>query len=302
MLRHAIQDLIAFLTVAREKSFTRASAQLGVSPSALSHSLRRLEEQLGIRLLSRTTRNVSATDAGERLIKSIGPRLEEIESELIGLSELRDKPTGTIRITAIEHATDTIIRPALEKLLPKYPDIHVEVIVDYGLTDIVEKRLDAGVRLGEQIAKDMIAVPIGPDVSMAVVGSPSYFENVQRPKNPRDLTSHNCINLLLPTFGGLYAWEFERSGREIKVHVEGQLVFNNPTLIVSAALGGLGLAYVPDVMVHHHIREKRLVRVLSEWCPKFPGYHLYYPNRRQPSPAFSLFVDTLRYRHNRSRQ
>jgi DNA-binding transcriptional LysR family regulator len=296
MARQTINDLAVFLAVARERSFTRAAAQLGVSPSALSHTIRGLEERLGIRLLTRTTRSVAPTEAGERLISSVGPRFEEIEAELAGLSELRDKPSGTIRITATEHAVDALIGPALERLLPKYPEIKVEVMVDYGLTDIVAARLDAGVRLGEQVAKDMIAVPIGPEMSMAVVGAPSYFKERTRPHKPQDLTDHNCINLRLPTFGGLYAWEFEKGDREIKVKVEGQLVFNNPELMLKAAITGLGLAYAPEGMTQKYIRKKQLVRVLADWCPKYPGYHLYYPNRRQPSPAFSLFVEALRYR------
>ena len=238
--RQNVNDLLAFLAVARERSFTRAAAQLGVSQSALSHTIRGLEERLGLRLLTRTTRSVAPTEAGERLLRTVGPRFEEIDAELAALSELRDKPAGTIRITAGEHAAETILWPALAKLLPDYPDIKVEVIVDYGLTDIVAERYDAGVRLGEQVAKDMIAVRIGPDMRMAVVGAPSYFARRPRPKTPQDLTAHDCINLRLPTYGGLYAWEFEKRGRELKVRVEGQLVFNNIALRLNAALAGLG--------------------------------------------------------------
>ena len=270
--------------------------KLGVSQSALSHTIRGLEERLGLRLLTRTTRSVAPTEAGERLLRTVGPRFDEIEAELAALSELRDKPAGTIRITAGEHAAETILWPALAKLLPDYPDIKVEIIVDYGLTDIVAERYDAGVRLGEQVAKDMIAVRIGPDFRMAVVGAPSYFASRPRPKTPQDLTAHNCINLRLPTYGGLYAWEFEKRGRELKVRVDGQLVFNNIALRLNAALAGLGLAYLPEDQVQAHLAEGRLIRVLADWCPPFSGYHLYYPSRRQPTPAFALLVDALRYR------
>lgn len=296
MLRNNLNDLLAFVTVARERSFTRAAAKLGVSQSALSHTIRGLEERLGLRLLTRTTRSVSATQAGERLLKTVGPRLSEIEAEVASLSELRDKPAGTIRVTAGEHPAVTVLWPSLERILPDYPDIKVEVIVDYGLTDIVAARYDAGVRLGEQIAKDMIAVRIGPDMRMAVVGSRAYFERRKRPQTPRDLTAHDCINLRLPTYGGVYAWEFEKNGREVKVHVEGQLVFNNITLRLNAALAGLGVAYLPEDQVQAHIAAGRLVRVLADWCTPFSGYHLYYPSRRQSSPAFALLVEALRYR------
>lgn len=296
MTRQSINDLIAFLAVARERSFTKAAAKLGVSQSALSHTIRGLETRLGLRLLTRTTRSVSPTEAGERLLSSIGPRFDEIESELAALSEFREKPAGTIRITAGEHAADAILWPALEKLLPHYPDINVEIIVDYGLTDIVAERYDAGVRLGEQVAKDMIAVRIGPDMRMAVVGAPAYFERRPKPKTPADLTDHNCINLRLPTYGGVYAWEFEKDGREVKVRVEGQLVFNNAQLRLNAALSGLGLAFVPEALVRQPLSDGRLVRVLEDWCAPFPGYHLYYPSRRQTSPAFALLVNALRYR------
>jgi DNA-binding transcriptional LysR family regulator len=296
MPRHDINDLLAFLAVARERSFTRAAARLGVSQSALSHTMRGLEQRLGIRLLTRTTRSVAPTEAGERLLRTVGPRFDEIDAELASLSELRDKPAGTIRITAGEHAAEAVLWPALARLLPDYPDIHVELIVDYGLTDIVAERYDAGVRLGEQVAKDMIAVRIGPDFGMAVVGSPSYFERRPRPKTPQDLTAHTCINIRLPTYGGVYAWEFEKRGRELRVRVEGQLVFNNTALRMNAALSGLGLAYLPEDRVAAHVAEGRLVRVLDDWCPPFSGYHLHYPSRRQPTPAFALLVDALRYR------
>jgi len=296
MTRQSINDLIAFLAVARERSFTKAAAKLGVSQSALSHTIRALETRLGLRLLTRTTRSVSPTEAGERLLSSIGPRFDEIESELAALSEFREKPAGTIRITAGEHAADAVLWPALEKLLPDYPDINVEIIVDYGLTDIVAERYDAGVRLGEQVAKDMIAVRIGPDMRMAVVGAPAYFGRRTKPQTPADLTDHNCINLRLPTYGGVYAWEFEKDGREVKVRVEGQLVFNNAQLRLNAALSGLGLAFVPEALVRQPLSDGRLVRVLEDWCAPFPGYHLYYPSRRQTSPAFALLVNALRYR------
>jgi DNA-binding transcriptional LysR family regulator len=296
MLRQDISDLLAFLAVAKERSFTRAAAKLGVSQSALSHTVRGLEERLGLRLLTRTTRSVSPTQTGDRLLSSAGPRLDEIAAELAALGELREKPAGTIRITTGEHAAETILWPALAKLLPRYPDIRVEVIIDYGLTDIVAERYDAGIRLGEQVAKDMIAVRIGPDMRMAVVGAPSYFATRRRPKTPQDLTVHECINLRLPTYGGLYVWEFEKGGRELKVRVEGQLVFNNLTLRLNAALEGLGLAYLPEDMVKTHLAMRRLVRVLADWCPPFSGYHLYYPSRRQHTPAFTLLVDSLRYR------
>ncbi|EJZ21862.1 LysR family transcriptional regulator [Rhizobium sp. Pop5] len=296
MPRSSVNDLIAFLAVAREQSFTKAAAKLGVSQSALSHTIRGLEERLGLRLLTRTTRSVSPTEAGERLLVTIGPRIDEIDTELAALSAFREKPAGTIRINAGEHAADAVLWPALENLLPDYPDIHVEIIVDYGLTDIVAERYDAGVRLGEQVAKDMIAVRIGPEMRMAVVAAPAYFERRPKPMSPQDLTDHNCINLRLPTYGGVYAWEFEKDGRELKVRVEGQLTFNNIALRLNAALAGAGLAYMPEDAVRAHLTDGRLVRVLEDWCAPFPGYHLYYPSRRHASPAFALVVDALRYR------
>ena len=296
MPRPAVNDLIAFLAVARAQSFTKAAGKLGVSQSALSHTIRGLEERLGLRLLTRTTRSVAPTEAGERLLVSIGPRLDEIESELAALSAFRDKPAGTIRINAGEHAANAVLWPALAKLLPEYPDINVEIIVDYGLTDIVAERYDAGVRLGEQVAKDMIAVRIGPDMRMAVVGAPAYFDTRPKPLTPQGLTDHNCINLRLPTYGSVYAWEFEKDGRELRVRVEGQLVFNNIALRLNAVLAGLGLAYMPENLVEAHLADGRLVRVLEDWCLPFSGYHLYYPSRRHTSPAFALVVDALRYR------
>jgi DNA-binding transcriptional LysR family regulator len=296
MSRANLNDLQAFLAVARERNFTRAAAKLGVSQSALSHTMRSLEGRLGLRLLTRTTRSVAPTEAGERLLKSLGPRFEEIEAELDALGALRDKPAGTIRITTGEHAANEVLWPALARFLPKYPEITVEAVVDYGLTDIVAERYDAGIRLGEQVAKDMIAVRIAPDMRMAVVGSPAYFAEHKKPKMPQDLTAHSCINIRLPTYGGLYAWEFEKDGRELKVRVEGQLIFNNAEMRLKAVLAGLGLAYVPEDQARPLIAEGRLIRALADWCPPFQGYHLYYPSRRQSSPAFALLVDALRYR------
>jgi len=295
MPAESYDQLAIFSVVARERSFTRAAAKLGISQPALSRSMRHLEERLGIRLLARTTRSVSATEAGEHLLQVIAPRFDEIDVELSLLSAFRDKPAGRLRITAGEHAAMTVLQPALAKILPDHPDIRVEVTVDYGLTDIVAEGYDAGIRFGEQVAKDMIAVRIGPDVRMAVVGSPAYFARHPRPKTPRDLTRHNCINIRLPTYGGIFPWEFEKKGQELKVRVEGQLVFNNIAMRVDAALQGLGLTYMPEDLVQTHIKEGRLIRVLSDWCPSFPGYHLYYPSRRQASPAFLLFRDALRY-------
>lgn len=296
MQRTNLNDLVAFLTVARERSFTRAAAKLGISQSSLSHIIRDLETRLGIRLLTRTTRSVSPTEAGEHLLNSVGPRLEEVEAELSSLGDLREKPSGTIRITAIDFATDTILWPKLQEFLRNYPDIKVEIITDYGLTDIVAGRYDAGVRSGEQIAKDMVAVRIGPDMRMAVVGTPPYFRNKSNPKKPQDLISHNCINLRLPTHGGLYAWEFEKGGRELRVRVDGQLTFNGTPQMLNAALSGFGLAYVPEELARPHIAKGRLKRVLEEWCPPYSGYHLYYPSRRQHSAAFALLVEALPYK------
>jgi DNA-binding transcriptional LysR family regulator len=296
MPRENLNDLVAFLAVAKERSFTKAAAQVGVSQSALSHTIRALEERLGLRLLTRTTRSVAPTEAGERLLRAAGPRLDEIEAELAALSELRDKPSGTIRITAHDHAVRAVLWPALARLLPDYPDIKVEIVIDYGLRDIVAERYDAGVRTGEMVAKDMVAVRIGPDMRSAVVGAPSYFAQRAKPKTPQDLTVHTCINLRLPTHGGLYAWEFEKGGRELRVRVDGQLVFNGTAPMLDAALAGFGLAYVPEDSVQAHLADGRLIRVLADWCPPYPGYHLYYPSRRQPTPAFALLVNALRYR------
>jgi DNA-binding transcriptional LysR family regulator len=298
MQRDQLADLSAFVSVARERSFTRAAAKLGITQSSLSHTVRRLEASLGVRLLARTTRSVAPTEAGERLLLTLRPAFEEIDAGLDALSELREKPAGSIRITTAGHAAETIVVPAMRRLLPEYPDIKVEITVEYGLTDIVAERYDAGIRLGEQVAKDMVAVRIGPDMRMAAVAAPSYFAARQVPRVPQDLASHQCINLRLATLGGLYAWEFEKAGREVKVHVDGQLAFNNlPTGLQAAALG-LGIAFVPEDMIRPDLETGRLVRVLADWCAPFSGYHLYYPSRRQPTPAFALFVDALRYRRS----
>jgi DNA-binding transcriptional LysR family regulator len=295
MQRGNLDDLLAFIAVGQERSFTKAAAKLGVSQSALSHTIRELEARLGVRLLTRTTRSVSPTQAGERLLHNIGPRFEDIAAELAAVAELREKPAGTIRLTATEYAADAILLPKIAKLLRQYPDIKIEIIIDYGLTDIVAQRFDAGVRSGEQVARDMIAVRIGPDTRMAVVGAPSYFKTRPEPKSPQDLLNHNCITLRLP-HGGLYAWEFEKGGRELKVRVEGQLTYNTTAQMLAAALAGLGLAYVPEGFAQPHLTKRHLKRVLAEWCLPYSGYHLYYPSRRQPSAAFALLVDALRYR------
>jgi DNA-binding transcriptional LysR family regulator len=296
MRREDLVDLNAFARVAEERNFTRAAIKLGTSQSALSYIVRRLEARLGVRLLTRTTRSVAPTEAGERLLRILAPALDSIGAELALLSELRDKPAGTIRITSAEHPAQAILWPALEKLLPRYPDIKVEIVIDYGLTDIVAERYDAGVRLGEQVAKDMIAVRIGPDMRMAVVGAPSYFAKRKRPRLPQDLTDHDCVNIRLPTSGGIYAWEFEKGGREVKVRVEGQFTFNNIALRLNAVLAGFGLAYLPEDQVQEYLAAGRLIRVLADWCPPFAGYHLYYPSRRHLPSAFALLVDALRYR------
>src|SRR2546421_4131 len=296
MARQNINDLLAFLMVARERSFTRAAAQLDVSQSALSHTIRGLEERLGVRLLTRTTRSVAPTEAGDRLLRTLAPRFDEIEAELASIAELREKPAGTVRITATEFAIDTILLPKLARLLRDYPDIKIEMIVDYGLTDIVAGQYDAGVRSGEQVAKDMIAVRIGADMRMAVVGAPSYFKSRAKAQKPQDLIDHNCINLRLPTHGSLYGWEFEKGNRALRVRVEGQFTFNTTGQLLNAALAGCGLAYVPEGLVQSHVAKGRLWRVLDDWCPPYSGYHLYYPSRRQPSAAFALVVEALRHR------
>jgi DNA-binding transcriptional LysR family regulator len=296
MQRGNLDDLLAFVAVGKERSFTKAAAKLGMSQSSLSHIIRELEARLGIRLLTRTTRSVSPTEAGERLLNDLAPRFEEIETSLASVTELREKPAGTVRITATEFVIDTVLIPKLAGLLRQHPDVKVEFIVDYGLTNIVAERFDAGVRNGEQVAKDMIAVRIGPDTRMAVVGAPSYFKGRAEPKKPQDLIGHNCINLRLPTYGSLYAWEFEKGSRELRVRVEGQITCNGSAQMLNAALAGAGLAYLPEGMTEAHVAKGRLKRVLEDWCLPFSGYHLFYPSRRQSSAAFSLVVEALRYR------
>lgn len=295
MLKRNLNDLLAFVTVAREGNFTRAAAALGVTQSALSQAIRGLEERLEIRLLTRTTRSVSLTTAGERLMASIGHRFEEIEAELDALTELRDKPAGTVRITCGENVLHTTLLPKLTPLLRDYPDIKLEFDMDYGFRDIVADRFDAGVRLGNTIDKDMIAVPIGPPLRMAVVASPAYFAAHPIPQTPHDLMEHNCINQRMLTSGGLYVWDFSHRGRQVNVRVDGSLIFNTAPPQLDAALAGLGIALLPEDELISHIEAGHLVRVLEDWCPKFAGYHLYYPSRRQPSPAFSLVVQALRF-------
>ena len=296
MRRENVNDYLAFIAVAREQSFTKAAAQLGVSQSALSYTVRTLETRLGLRLLTRTTRSVSVTEAGERLLNSIGPHFDQIESEITALSGMRDKPAGTVRITTVEHAAETILWPKLTPLLLDYPDINIEIISEYGLKDIVADRYDAGVRLGEQVDKDMISVPLARNFCFAVVGAPSYFEGRQLPLTPHDLTEHSCIKLRLPTHGGFYLWEFDKDGRELKVRIEGRAAFSTVSMMRRAALDGLGLAYLPEDQVEGAIDEGRLVRVLADWSPPRPAYHLYYPTRRQHSPVFALVLQALRYR------
>ena len=300
MQRINLDDLTAFIAVGRERSFTKAAAKLGVSQSALSQTIKGLEDRLGVRLLTRTTRNVSPTQAGERLLASITPRIEEIDAELSAVRELRDRPAGTVRITATEFAIDTLLLPRLIKVMQENPDLRIEFIVDYGLSNLVTDQYDAGVRSGEQVAKDMIAVRIGPDMRMAVVGSPGYFRRHPEPKTPQDLVGHNCINLRLPTHGNLYAWEFEKGGREVRVRVDGQLTCNGTAQLLNGALSGVGLAYVPEGMVEAHLAKGRLKRVLSDWCLPYSGYHLFYPSRRQSSAAFNVVVNALRHRPGRA--
>lgn len=295
MKRDDLIDLNAFMAVAEERSFTRAAAKLGTSQSALSHTIRRLETRLGVRLLTRTTRSVAPTAAGERLLGTLTPALDMIDAQIASLSDVRDKPQGLIRLTTSEHAAEIVLMPVLAPFLAKYPDIQVELSVDSGLTDIVTDRFDAGVRLGEALAKDMVAVRIGPDLRMAIVGSPGYLEHNPAPRNPHDLAQHNCINLRLRSAGGLYAWELEQADREVRVRVEGQMSCNNTTTIVRAATHGVGLGFVMESSVVDYLASGQLVRVLEDWCPPFAGYHLYYPSRRQPSAAFALLVDALRY-------
>ncbi|HEM7536666.1 TPA: LysR family transcriptional regulator [Enterobacter hormaechei] len=295
MLKDNFNDLLSFMVVARERSFTRAAAQLGVSQSALSHAMRNLETRLEVRLLTRTTRSVAPTEAGEQLLMRLSPHLLEIEKELTALRDTRDRPAGNIRLTAGEHAMSAVLWPVLKPFMAQYPDINLEVTVDNGLTDIVDGRFDAGVRLGEQVAKDMIAVRIAPDMRMAVVGSAEYLQRFGVPETPEQLDQHRCINMRLPTRGGLYAWEFERDGRELRVRVDGQLILNSLPQRIDAAENGLGLAYVPEDAVQDALAESRLVRVLEAWCPAFTGYHLYYPSRRQHTTAFALLIAALRH-------
>lgn len=295
MSRANLNDLQTFVVIAREGSFTRAAAQLGVSQSAISHTMRALEARLGVRLLTRTTRSVAPTEAGQRLYQTMAPRFEEIELELAAVSAFRDTPAGTVRISASEHAANNILWPKLLKVLPAYPDIKVEITVDYALTDIVAQRYDAGVRLGDQVAKDMIAVPIGPRLRMAVVASPTYLREHPAPQAPSDLAAHNCINLRLPTHGSLLQWDFEKDGHELKARVEGQWTFNSSVPILRAAVAGCGLGFLPEDMVEKEVTEGRLVRVLDDWCQAFPGYHLYYPNRREQSSALGVVIDALRH-------
>ncbi|MFV0262585.1 MAG: LysR family transcriptional regulator [Kluyvera sp.] len=295
MLKDNINDLISFMVVARERSFTRAAAQLGVSQSALSHAMRNLESRLDVRLLTRTTRNVAPTEAGEMLYQRLSPHLQEIEQEISALRDTRDRPAGNIRLTAGEHAMNTVIWPRIKPFMQQYPEINIEVTVDNALTDIVDERFDAGVRLGEQVARDMIAVRIAPDMRMAVVGSPAYFTRYGIPQTPHDLQQHRCINMRLPTKGGLYAWEFEQHGEPLQVRVEGQLTLNCLPQRIEAAEAGLGLAYVPDDTIADSVAAGRLQQVLTDWCVPFAGYYLYYPSRRQHTTAFALLVDALRY-------
>ncbi|WP_449548999.1 LysR family transcriptional regulator [Lelliottia amnigena] len=297
MLKDNFNDLLSFMVVARERSFTRAAAQLGVSQSALSHAMRNLEARLDVRLLTRTTRSVAPTEAGEQLLMRLTPHLLEIEQELTALRDRRDRPAGNIRLSAGEHAMSAVLWPVLKPFMAHYPDINIEVTVDNGLTDIVDGRFDAGVRLGEQIAKDMVAVRIAPDMQMAVVGSAAYFAKNGVPETPEQLEHHRCINMRLPTLGGLYAWEFTHDGREIRVRVDGQLTLNSLPQRLDAAVAGLGLAYVPEASAAAQLADGRLTRVLESWCPSFEGYHLYYPSRRQHTTAFTLLVDALRYQN-----
>lgn len=296
MPRDNFADLLAFIAVARERSFTRAAAQLGVSQSALSYTIRALETRLGVRLLTRTTRSVAPTEAGERLLQNLAPRFDEIEAELSAVAELRDKPAGTVRINATDYVIRTLLWPRLAPMLRDYPDLKVEFVTDYGLSDIVAQRFDIGVRLGDQVAKDMIAVRIAPDLRMAIVGAPAYFERRARPATPQDLTGHDCINLRLPTHDALYAWELARGDQSLQVRVDGQVTFNGTYEMLDAALAGYGLAYVPSDLVEPHVAAGRLECVLDDWCPTFPGHHLYYPSRRQSSRALALIVDALRHR------
>ncbi|MFN4162198.1 MAG: LysR family transcriptional regulator, partial [Stenotrophomonas sp.] len=294
MARENFNDLQVFVTVARERSFTRAAAQLGVSQSALSHTVRGLEERLGVRLLTRTTRSVSMTEAGERLYDTVAPRMQEIEAELVAITDYRDLPAGTIRITTAEHAANSIVWPRLSAVLPNYPDLRVELTVDYGLADIVAQRYDIGIRLGGRVAKDMIAVPISGPQRMAIVASPTYFARHVAPRTPDDLGAHDCIGLRLPTHGGLMVWDLQKDGQEVNVRVAGQWTFNGSSAMLRATLAGAGLAYLPEDMVLEHVHAGRLLRVMEDWCDVFDGYYAYYPSRRQSSSAMRVVIDALR--------
>jgi len=296
MSQTKVNDLQAFLAVAREQSFTKAAARLDITPSALSHTIRALEERLGVRLLARTTRNVAPTEAGERLMRSIAPLFEQIAAEVEALGDLRDKPAGTIRITCSDDAIELYLRPVLAAFLKNYPDVTLELFVDYGFTNIVEERFDAGIRLGEAISKDMIAVRISPDWRLAVVGSPAYFDRYPPPATPHELTDHACVNMRHRPSGAIYAWEFEKDGKAFTVKGDGQLVFNSVVHALNSAVDGIGLAYVPEALAAPYLANGRLKEVLADWCPYFQGFHLYFPHRRQASPAFSAFVDAVRYR------
>lgn len=296
MARDDIKDILVFFAVARERSFTRAAAKLGMTQSALSHIVRSLESRLGVRLLTRTTRSVSPTEAGERLLQNVAPRLEEIEAEIAAVGELGDKPAGTVRITAIDHVIDTILWPRLARILPQYPDLRVEISSDYRVVDIAAERYDIGVRFGDQVEKDMIAVRLTDDVRMMIVGAPAYFAARALPTSAKDLQKHNCITLRLAGSGGIYAWELQHDGRAMEIRVHGQAVFNGAYQMLNAALSGCGLAFLPEDLVHSHVREGRLISVMEDWCPRFPGLHAYYPSRRHSSRALNLVMDALRYK------
>lgn len=296
MQRRDLTDLLWFLAVAEERSFTRAAARLGTSQPTLSQAIRQLEARLGLRLLARTTRSVAPTEAGERLLKALAPRIEGLEADIDALMEIRDKPSGTIRITLSDHALESVVWPKLRGVMRDYPDIRLELSSDNGFRDIVEERFDAGVRLGESLDKDMIAVRIGPDWRLVAVGSPDYFARHPAPRHPQELVEHRCINQRQIRSGGLYAWEFARDGRELSVRVDGQFIFNTSYAQIDAAIGGYGIAYLPENIVAGHIASGRLLQVLDDWSPSFAGYHLYYPSRRQTSPAFAVVVEALRVR------
>ncbi|MBB6133870.1 MAG: LysR family transcriptional regulator [Massilia sp.] len=295
MARDNINDILVFIAVARERSFTRAAAKLGMSQSALSHIVRGLEERLGVRLLTRTTRSVSPTEAGERLLQNVGPRLEEIDAEITAITDLGDKPAGTVRITAIDHVIDTVLWPRIAPLLPQYPELHIEISSDYRLVDIAAERFDIGVRHGDQVEKDMIAVRLTADVPMRIVGAPAYFARQPAPASLQDLMTHNCINLRLASSGGLYAWELLHDGQPIEARVRGQAVFTNVHHMLAAALDGVGVTFLPESLVAPHVEAGRLVSVMEDWCPSFPGLHAYYPSRRHSSRALGLVIDALRY-------